>query len=288
MRFPWLEASSNSEQFIELAKERYRMRLRRERREAGPWTDDPILQQFRFCNVHREHDKTTVWCRENVREPLRDDPVRVALATIAFRWFNRIEVGERILPVLLEAGWNKDRIRNRLKNWEGPIVTGAYMVKTPAKMNKLEGIIWCMDELLYGPILPTLPCQERLEDATRYLSKAPYLGPFMAYEVISDLRWTCLFEDAPDILTWANPGPGAARGLGWIHADDPKTYNRHRFADAQALQKGMQELLAQANEEWPEAWRPWEMREVEHWLCEYDKWRRGMGGQRLKRRMQYV
>jgi hypothetical protein len=50
----------------------------------------------------------------------------------------------------------------------------------------------------------------------------------------------------------------------------------------------MQELLAQANEEWPEAWRPWEMREVEHWLCEYDKWRRGMGGQRLKRRMQYV
>jgi hypothetical protein len=109
----------------------------------------------------------------------------------------------------------------------------------------------------------------------------------MAYEVISDLRWTCLFERAPDILTWANPGPGAARGLGWIFYDNPDQYNRHSKFDMEDMLGKMRALLSLAQKEWPEKWRPWEMREVEHWLCEYDKWRRGCAGQRLKRRYTY-
>jgi len=28
----------------------------------------------------------------------------------------------------------------------------------------------------------------------------------------------------------------------------------------------------------------WEMREVEHWLCEYDKYRRAASGKRMKRK----
>jgi len=38
-------------------------------------------------------------------------------------------------------------------------------------------------------------------------------GPFISYEVVSDLRHTRYLENAPDIMTWANPGPGAKRGL---------------------------------------------------------------------------
>ena len=55
------------------------------RPEAGlpaPWTDDRILRDYYFTNVYRELDKTTVWFRENVRDPLRDDP-RVIFATVA-------------------------------------------------------------------------------------------------------------------------------------------------------------------------------------------------------------
>jgi hypothetical protein len=39
------------------------------------------------------------------------------------------------------------------------------------------------------------------------------LGPFLAYEIVTDLRFTALLENAPDIMTWANPGPGAKRGI---------------------------------------------------------------------------
>lgn len=80
--------------------ERHAIYLRRKAGEPKPWTDDPILQQFYFTNVYRELDKTTVWFRKNVREPLRDD-LRVIFATAAFRWFNYIPTGE----ILRERGW---------------------------------------------------------------------------------------------------------------------------------------------------------------------------------------
>ena len=40
----------------------------------------------------------------------------------------------------------------------------------------------------------------------------------------------------------------------------------------------MQELLSYSQDDnyWPQEWDHWEMREVEHWLCEYAKWVRIM------------
>ena len=48
----------------------------------------------------------------------------------------------------------------------------------------------------------------------------------------------------------------------------------------------MQELLTMSQHEdyWPQDWMPWEMREVEHWSCEFAKYENGRGGERLKRR----
>lgn len=280
-RLPWLETSSPVEQFFLLAQERYRIKLRRDRREPGPWTDDPVLQKYRFCNVHREHDKTTQWFREKIREPLAQHPGPVLVSTVAFRWFNRIETGERILYMLKEGDWSSNYVREQLAG-VSPLVTGAYMVKTPAAMNKLEGIIWCMDQFfgmgMMQRLISGMPDErETLQGFHRVLTQAPYLGEFMAYEIVSDLRWTCLLRNAPDIMTWANPGPGCARGLGWIFHNNPEHFNRHSAPDVSEMQTLMARLLEESRHpsSWPRAWPAWEMREVEHWLCEYDKWCRG-------------
>ena len=42
--------------------EREQIRLRKEvQKNPPPWTNDPILQQFKFCQVFREDDRTTRW-----------------------------------------------------------------------------------------------------------------------------------------------------------------------------------------------------------------------------------
>src|SRR6266576_2436351 len=61
----------------------------------GKQSKDPILNKYSFTNIFRELDKTTVWFKDHVREPLRDKP-EVLLATVLFRLLNRIEVGEAI------------------------------------------------------------------------------------------------------------------------------------------------------------------------------------------------
>lgn len=266
--------------FFETASERYRIKLRREQGSPYPWTEDSVLRQWRFCNVHREDDRTTIWFRDNVRSKLSG--LHVVQSTMIFRWFNRIETGEIIKDLLLDPKWNGEEAGRRLAEVH-PVVTGAYIVKGTDGMSKLDGILDCIDYSI--SLLPGIyETERRIEYWTKALTMLPQIGMFMAYEITSDLRWTDVLRDAPDIMSWANPGPGAARGLGRVTDGDKRKFNRNNRWDRDLMLELMRELLYHAKHEWPPEWRHWEMREVEHWLCEYDKYVRASEGYDLKRR----
>lgn len=263
----------NVELFFSIARERYTIKIRRERMPHFPeqWTDDPIFRQWRFCNVFREDDKTTAWFRRNIRGVLRERGPDVLLATVLFRWFNRIETADKIVEFMTVDGYDEDGIRRALEGHK-PLVTGAYMIKTPAGMSKLEGILWCMRPIVRDAVhLATHMDEETtLEGVWGVLRMYPYLGSFMSYEIVTDLRHTCLLERAPDIMTWAAAGPGCARGLGWLAQGDPEGYSYTSTKDQVRMLALMAEILelSRRPELWPEDWPRWEMREVEHWLCE--------------------
>ena len=62
------------QQLIAWIAEREAIRVRREAGQPKPWTDDPILRAWRFCNIRRENDKVTRWIAQNWREPNAADP----------------------------------------------------------------------------------------------------------------------------------------------------------------------------------------------------------------------
>ena len=83
-----------------------------------------------------------------------------------------------------------------------------------------------------------------------------------------------------DIYTWANPGPGAVRGLSRII--DGAIGMRFSEEDAN---RWMRELQAQSPLYLAEYMPQLEMRDIEHTLCEFDKYeriRRGEGRPRNK------
>lgn len=274
--------------FFDTARERYTIKLAREAGKPRPWTKDRQFQQWRFCHVHREDDKTTVWFRENVRRHL--EGMAAVKATVAFRWFNRIETGKMIQDLLVDQ-WDSQEAARRLAG-VAPVVTGAYIIKGYDGYPKMEGVLKCIDEAF--PRLPAMVNRwndliekERfdLRIAWNDLTTLNYMGGFMAYEAVSDLRWCAPFNQATDIVTWANAGPGCARGLSWTV--DGKM---GRFGTGPGDQKIMlilmQELLAMSKDGqyWPQDWQPWEMREVEHWSCEWDKYNRARSGESMKRK----
>lgn len=275
--------------FFRYARERHHIYLARQ---AGlprsEWTDDAILQAYRFCNIYRELDTTTIWFRENVREVRDYSPL---VATVLFRWFNRIQTGEAMFTQRTLSNDGSTAFERYLETKDtdilksailaycgkGPYVTGSYIIKTPDGMNKLDGVLWCVDKFVresseYDPH----HYPKTLEKMWEWLCHYSYLGDFMAYEIVTDLRHTYLLEDASDITTWANPGPGAMRGLNRIHGRDlnKKLKKSHYIQEMRNLLDSSRNPV-----NWPKEWPVWEMREVEHTLCEFDKYLRASLGE---------
>lgn len=131
---------------------------------------------------------------------------------------------------------------------------------------------------------PTLEAVWEKFQTPRYIG----WGPFMAYEVVTDLRWTRYLRGAPDIYLWANAGPGAIRGLN-------RLYGRELTAKPRPVQTNdeMIKLMTELNQYdgpgFAETFGPagprFEARDIEHSLCEFDKYQRvtlGQGQMRAK------
>lgn len=270
------------DEFFAYARERESIRIRREQQgQKPPWTDDLVLQRYRFCNVFREDDATTRWFRLHVRGPMKDRH-DVIFATMCFRMFNRAQTGQVLLEERLFTDWGArirlPETRARLLALK-PLVTGAYMMKTPANMNKLDGTIYIINQFwrdrckLFTFFSASRHGSKSLQEAHAHLMQYEYIGSFHAYEFVTDLAHTWALEGAPDIYHWASPGPGAKRGIYRVFGeytndqDKQLKYMRHLL------------LCSAEHKYWPQNWRQWTMREVEHTLCEFDKYDRTKQGQ---------
>ncbi len=279
-----------------------------ERRLAGrawPWTSDPILKTYRFCNVFRELDTVTMWIRVHWREPYADHPnlwfaMAVArqinwpatLAEIGFPGYNHGQMdawfrkAKAVMWARQEAGlkvytgaymlrgdiWRKDGPRRNDK----PTYTLDTVLRSVWDAWRTYGGAWGRGPLGLGPGLT-------LENTTRWFNKFPGWGGFLSYEVATDLRHTRYLRDAPDILTWANAGPGAVRGLNRIHGRPVAK----ALSQAQACQEMKFLLMIARNHpevRWnlrtvSERFAALEMRDIEHSLCEVDKYQRVLLGE---------
>ena len=250
-------------------KERHNIYKKKESGQPKPWTSDPIFLDYKFCNPFRENDKTTKWFRENIRDPDRDSP-DILMDTVIFRWFNYIPTATKLMEHDLLHNWDSD-IAIRILDTAEKLITGAYVIKTPDGMNKRIGISWCIDNVWSKKedTISYILGSKSLQKSTEYLTKFPFIGNFMSYEIVTDLRYTYLLDNATDILTWANVGPGAKRGLNRVH-ERPIGYNQKTglFVDE------MQNLLSISRDYLPSNFPRVEMRDIEHSLCEFDKYER--------------
>lgn len=266
--------------FIYWINERHLIYVNKQEQKPWPWTEDEIFQTYKFTNVFRELDKTTVWMRENLTNPNLNEPHNKMIYNCAlFRMFGTMEMCEAI------GGWQQDHnpqhlksiARSRLNNKQR-VFTGAYIITNQGRKDPKENIV--VDEFVASiwnnrDELASI-CEDkslqRIHKKLRTLSGWGG-GGFMAYELVSDLRHTNVLNDAEDILTWANAGPGAKRGLNRIFGRPLKFGKAHHDWNGE-----MRTLLSKVTAHFADATnalsRNLEMREIEHSLCEFDKYQR--------------
>ncbi len=292
-------------------KARHDIYLDRKAGKPGPWTADPVLRDGRFCNIFRELDTVTIWVEENIRKPYADHPHLWFMLAIA-RYINWPDTLRYLMDEAEPGTWpdgedfEPAKLTKALEDYAAAgnkVYTGAYMIRAESDPSK-EWYSWTkhryIAEIVLGRLwedreewqrmLETTPgvlrAFNRLETVWEKFQQPRYIGwgPFMAYEVVTDLRHTRYLRNAPDIYTWANAGPGAIRGLNRLYGRDLAAKPRPEQTNAEMIEL-MRELNALDARGFNETFGPpqlgsphvgprFEARDIEHTLCEFDKYER--------------
>lgn len=288
--------SSKLEDFYRWINERHRIYLKRLADKPKPWTDDEIFMDFKFTNAFRELDRGTVALRKMLADAckyLQSAYDRGILETIFeeelilfnviwYRLFN-LEEHARELGFVTDYKPLERYIRQRQKRGKR-IFTSAHMTTGRPGELKSESYLqackeaWDAREDLAQWLMP----ERTMESMLKKILPLYMVGPFVAYEIICDLRFTPLMDDAPDKMTWANVGPGAKRGLerlGLVQVRGETTWLDNMVWLLHPDQALMYFEPHVAKHYSGTACPPFELREIEHSLCEFDKYERVRLGQ---------
>ncbi len=200
----------------------------------SPWTKDPILQEYKFCNSYRVNDRVSQYLLKNViynGKKYSDEDMLFRI--ILFKLFNKESTWELLLnnfSDIILSTFDKDEyskvLENAIKNGES-IYNDAYI----SCANKAFGYdrkhdnhlallykMFVTDRMQYKIIKCT-----KMEEAFNIIKSYPLIGNFMAYQLVTDINYSNVVNFSEDEFTVA--GPGSIRGIKKCFIDKGKLSN---------------------------------------------------------------
>lgn len=233
-------------------RERYKIHVEKDiRRKPAPWTDDPVLQQVKFCNLFREDDKQSRILIENIANRTEYSLMDRCYNIILFRLWNKWEsyhkaTGGQLLKFPLSeadyatvqaniarhmeeqpdyawysAAYNTAPIRNWLLNVHcGGVKTAPVYPVAPLEFCKasLDNVLWSK-----------LQAANRQDQVVATLSEFPYVGgKFLTYQLFVDFTYCPDYQFTENEYTVS--GPGCIDGLNLLFTErDGMTHDECLF-----------------------------------------------------------
>lgn len=205
------------------AAERQDIFYRRLRRANGPLTDDPIMRCFKFTNTYRASDRVSQFLIRSViyRDDLPNDKTNLFFRILLFKFFNKIETWQLLEAELGMLTWDTfdfdryDRVLSRRMAAGKRIYSAAYIMPSagnafghPLKhQNHLRVLSYLIDQKYPARLTGC----GNMAEAFALLLAAPSIGPFLAYQFVTDLNYSTLTNFSEDEFVVA--GPGALDGI---------------------------------------------------------------------------
>lgn len=202
------------------ANERQNTFYRRLENTTGPWTEDPIIRNYRFTNVFRASDRVSQFLIkiQNIENQEKED---IFFRTLLFKIFNKIETFlylERELKAVTYSSFNFEKydkaLTKRLAE-NKTIYSAAYIMPSAGTTfgfkfkhtNHLALLDKIMKEELY---LKILNCKS-LEECYKLLLSYPSFGKFLAFQYTIDLNYSSILDFSE--MDFVVAGPGARNGI---------------------------------------------------------------------------
>jgi len=265
--------------FWYFASERQRIFFRRFNDVDPPWTEDKVLQQYKFCNTYRASDRVSQFL---IREVIysgqfsdRDTVFRI----LFFRLFNKISTWQYLnnkfdIVSINNFSFNTyaQALSKRMNNGEA-IFGGAFILagqKVFGYDRKHKNYLALILAMLKENLPEQVSSANNLEEVYNLLHAYPLLGDFMSYQLAIDINYSEVVSFSENEFTVA--GPGAQRGINKCFQD---TGDKSHADVIQWMTKTQNKHFNRFDIDFPDLWgRPLKAIDIQNLFCEVDKYAR--------------
>ncbi len=190
--------------------------------EQGPWTEDAILQEYKFCNSYRVNDRVSQYLLKNViyngNKYTNEDMI---FRIILFKLFNKESTWELLLENFGDITLKNFDMEKYSKILENAISKGikiyndAYIScanKAFGYDRKHDNHLALLNKMfIIDRIQEKIVKCKTMGDAFNIIKSYPLIGNFMAYQLVTDINYSEVVNWQEDEFTVA--GPGSIRGI---------------------------------------------------------------------------
>jgi len=204
------------------AYERQNIFLRKKKGESAPWTNDRILQEYKFCNTYRVNDRVSQYLIKNViyngKEYSDKDMI---FRIILFKLFNKETTWELLENEIGDITLEKFDFKRFSKILENAIDEGCAIYNDAyiSCANKAFGYDRKHDNHL--ALLNKMFFEDKIDDkilncknmkgAFELIKSYPLIGNFLAYQLVTDINYSEVVDFKENEFTIV--GPGSERGI---------------------------------------------------------------------------
>jgi len=246
----------------------------------APYTNDPIYQSYKFCNVYRASDRVSQFLIKNVIYKNHLSPEDILFRIFLFRLLNKVETWielEKLLGKISLKNFNFENYSNaleKIKLNDGTIYGNAFILcanksfgfdnKHPNYLTLLESVF--KKDVFSKELLKAKTLRELFEK----LRTLPLIGNFMAYQIAIDFNYSEVFDFDENDFTIA--GPGAERGVKKCFLDTEGKSNEYVI---QFMVENQEKEFKRLGLNFKSLWgRPMHAIDCQGWFCETDKYSR--------------
>lgn len=249
------------------------------RRLAGhprPWSEDPLIDNYRFTNVYRLLDRNSQYLIKNVIWKGSDSTIEQFYRILLFRLFNRITTWDTFSEAS-ELIWAEHdhgyliKVIDSITDAKEPLFTASYSSPQTGALHVYPGtttahrMIGLIERILQSDILDKIFHAENMKEIVAALKIAPGIGDFLGNQIALDFTYTQWGKKfATD--DWTVPGPGAVSGLKLIYNSKAGLSTLETLQHFHSsIPAGLERygLTFNGLQTWP-----FSISDTEHWICE--------------------
>jgi hypothetical protein len=247
----------------------------------GPWSDDHIIQTYKFTNAYRASDRVSQYLIKNVIYSGYWSDTDTFLRILLFKLFNKIETWELLESQFGEISsktFDVDKysfVLDTVMAAGGRIYSAAYIMpsgsrKKYGQIKKHRFHLLLINDLIKNRFPQKMSSACSMREGYELLLNIDSVGKFLAYQFITDLNYSELinFKETDFVV----PGPGALDGIkkSFVSLGDYSPEDViHMMFDEQ--EEHFQRLDLDFNSLWG---RPLQLIDCQNLFCEVDKYSR--------------